>query len=202
VAISRASNSSIQGGLPKFNDIWDGTTATSAFDSLGSVVLSANTSSITFSNIPQTYTHLQIRFSATGGSAADAYIQLGNGTIDTGANYSSHQVRGNQSSGLAQSYSYATQNQMVLTSNIGQSAIYPNTGVCEILDYTNTNKFKTLRCITGYDLNGSSGEAIIWAGSWRQAGSGTTAKVVDTIKLTMSTSSFQTNSIFSLYGVK
>ena len=62
MAISRASNSSIQGGLPKFNDIWDGTTATSAYDSLGSVLVpSGGLATITFASIPATYTHLQIK---------------------------------------------------------------------------------------------------------------------------------------------
>jgi hypothetical protein len=191
VAISRASDSSIQDGLPKYNDIWDGTTATSAFDSLGSVLLGTATSTITFSNIPATYTHLQIRMSAAGSTAADAYIRFNN---DSTALYFCHQMRGGGT--VAQSYNYTTQNQMVITSNIGQSSTSPNVAVCDILDYGSANKNKTIRSLNGYDLNGS-GEAIVWSGAWNSPSS-----AVSRIDLIMSTGTFRTNSLFALYGIK
>lgn len=191
MAISRASDSSIQDGLPKYNDIWDGTTATSAFDSLGSVRLTSATSTITFSNIPQTYTHLQFRFLAGGSTAADAYIRFNN---DSAANYFYHQLRANGPT--PQAYAYTTQNQMSITTNIGQSSTLFNTGVCDLLDYTSTNKNKTLRSLTGYDLNGS-GEVVFLSGAWNNS-----STAISRIDLIMSTGTFRVDTQFSLYGIK
>jgi hypothetical protein len=73
-----------------------------AYDSLATVTLSAATSTITFAGIPSGYKHLQIRYSLTAAAPADTTLKF-NG--DSGANYSSHLLRGGGTA--AQAFSYA-----------------------------------------------------------------------------------------------
>lgn len=191
MAVSRLSASSLQGGLQKFDNLWDQRSAVGSMDALGAVTLTSAASTITFSSIPQTYSHLQIRLFAGGSTAADAYIRFNN---DSAANYHYHQARANGPT--PQAYAYTTQNQMAITTNIGQSSTLFNIGVCDILEYTNTNKKKVLRSLTGYDLNGS-GEVVLLSGAWNQ-----TSTAVNRIDLIMSTGTFRVYTQVALYGIK
>lgn len=198
MAISRASDSSIQDGLPKYNDIWDGTTATSAFDSLGTVVLSAAASSITFSNIPATYTHLQIRGIARNTSAGTAsdYILLKLNS-DTGSNYAFHWLYGTGSAAGAT----ASINRANLpigtcweTSALANSF---STVVCDILEYSNTNKFKTTRSLGGGETNSVSYQEVnFMSGLWRNT------SAINQIDISSSDGNLAQYSSFALYGIK
>jgi hypothetical protein len=212
VAISRASDSSIQDGLPKYNDIWDGTTATSAFDSLGVVVVgSGGLASITFSNIPQTYTHLQIRGTAQDNRATYNTSSLDmrfNG--DTAANYSDHvlQASWTAGSGAAQAFSDVS-NTAISWSNQITSTVATNVFgafIIDILDYTSTIKSKTTRSLTGADANAdASGFRPVprfASGNWRK----NTSSVYEGITSITFTSGFGSiisqYSQLALYGIK
>jgi hypothetical protein len=217
VAISRASNSSIQGGLPKFNDIWDGTTATSAFDSLGAVTPSSGTSVITFSNIPQTYTHLQVRaVVATTASETtigdDSIYMRFNG--DTGNNYSFHSLNGglgaaNSTTVIAKASTSASSLNWWYAGAAWQNAnsfagAAVSTYIIDIVDYTNTNKHKVVKTLFGFEANSTSTNSGILLGSglWFKAGSGVTSDAITTISFTAATYSFTQTTQYALYGVK
>ena len=157
----------------------------------------AGTSTITFSSIPATYTHLQIRQIARTTVATS--VQTGNGirfNSDTASNYAIHQLFGDGSS--------TTTNAIVPDSYIFYSA---NTGtsaganifgaaVIDILDYANTNKFKTVRTLAGADLNGS-GSIYFRSGLWRST------SAISTITIDCRDSGvFTEYSSFALYGIK
>ena len=104
-----------------------------------------------FTSIPQTFTHLQLRF------IGQVYVASGTGTagLYIGANGDSnmkgaHYLYGNGSSAIS---SYDSISSIAVT-NYG-IANTPGVAVIDILDYTNTNKNKTLRSLYGYDANGS-----------------------------------------------
>ena len=189
MAISRASDSSIQDGLPKYNDIWDGTTATSSFDSLGSVLLSTATSTITFSNIPQTYTHLQVRGIMRMSSNGDGPTMRFNGDTTT-SNYRIHYLQGNGTT--ATSGTIANNFYAPITMPNGANIF--GSFVIDILDYTSTNKNKTIRTLEGYDANGS-GHVTFTSGLWLATPAAITSIV-------MSGTTPQTYSNVSLYGIK
>lgn len=151
---------------------------------------SGGSGTISFTSIPSTFKHLQIRMTATGSTVADALIRFNS---DSGANYFAHQMRGGGTS--AQAYAYTSQNSMVITSNIGQSSSSFNAAVCDILDYASTSKNKTLKSLTGYDLNGN-GEIILWSGAWNNTAA------ISRIDIIMSSGTFGSNSSFALYGIK
>lgn len=142
---------------------------------------------ITFSSIPQTYTHLQLRiFEFESTTGINPKITF-NG--DTAANYSWHAIYGNGASAAT----YAGTSYGGIIMDQVQSTTLPNVSVVDILDYTNTNKYKTVKFLQGYDKNGS-GQIGLWSGSWRSTSAITS--------LTIQDPTFAQYSSFALYGVK
>ena len=75
------------------------------------------------------------------------------------------------------------------------SSSYPAVSVIDILDYANTNKYKTVRALHGSDANGS-GLIALRSGNWRST------SAITRIDLTPSSNNFKQYSHFALYGVK
>jgi hypothetical protein len=125
-----------------------------AYDSIATVTVGAGGSAgITFSSIPSTYTHLQIRAftrtnSPTNGENTKIYV---NGS-SASTNYAWHVVRGDGSSAAA-----STQSNAYIVANVGTTNVTSTFSamVIDVLDYANTNKNKTIRNLYGFDANGS-----------------------------------------------
>ena len=161
-----------------------------AYDSISSVTLSATESSITFSGIPSTYTHLQIRCMALISASDNDYRLQFNG--DTAANYSRHFIYGDGATVVASGT--ASETKILVGYN---AATYTNAtaSIIDILDYANTNKYKTVRSLAGADKNGG-GYAFLFSGNWRNTAA------VTSISLIPAAGTFNTYSSFALYGVK
>jgi hypothetical protein len=121
--------------------------------------------SITFSSIPQTFTHLQIRFSGRSDFAstvASAFLRF-NG--DSTSSYANHSLFGNGSSATS------TGSTATSVANLGDFPAASTTAnvfdscIIDVLDYTNTNKNKTIRTISGFDANGS-GQVYLASTVW------------------------------------
>lgn len=109
---------------------------------------------ITFSSIPQTFSHLQIRIIGRHSGAVSlqsAFIQLNGfgGTYPYFHTLNGDGVNATSGSGIS--------SVIPLPQLPGTSAAANMVGsiIVDILDYTNTNKNKTVRAIGGTDLNGS-----------------------------------------------
>lgn len=167
--------------------------STTSYESIATVTVGAGTTSaaITFSSIPQTYTHLQIRGMMTVTSGNNPAFQVGNGSIDTGANYSWHHLYGN-----AGAYSNGASSTTQLTFSYVPYPSYPGSFVLDIFNYANTNKFKTTRTLTGSNSNGSVSEVALWSGLWQST------SAINTIKFTPAAGSWDQYSHFALYGIK
>lgn len=187
--ITNFSTSSIRSGV-KRKRFWDQNAVANSFFSIATTTVGAgNASNIEFTNIPQTYTHLQIRGILRNTTAiANNRIQFNS---DTGANYSWHELYGDGASagsGASSGASYMYAGNHPTTSST--FAVY----VIDILDYRDTNKFKTVRTLSGYDLNGS-GVVGLRSGNWRST------SAITSIKLYPGSDSFAQYSSFALYGV-
>ena len=165
--------------------------------------LSGNGSSatITFSSIPQTYTHLQIRGTQQVHYNSSDYGNTGirvNG--DEGTNYTYHFMRayfdgstGNKQvggSGIGSlNYALCSVGFLNQTTNTVFGSIY------EILDYTSTSKRKVIRATAGGTY---SDRGILQFGSslWNNT------SAVNSITLFASNGAWSTRSIFTLYGIK
>jgi hypothetical protein len=154
---------------------------------------SGGATDITFSAIPATYTHLQIRGITRNGSVTDTTLVQING--DTASNYSYHTLRGpGAGSPTAGGYANQTFIETPFSAYSGTTASVFGGFVLDILDYANTNKYKTLRVMGGADLNGS-GQAHFNSGNWRNT------NAITSIKVYPYTGSFAQYTSLALYGV-
>jgi len=130
----------------------------------GSTVGAGGTANFEFNNIPQTFTHLQIRVfgRSTLSAALDNLSMYFNN--DTANNYATHFLSGNGSS--ASSGAFTSQARFYIPSLFpaATSAQFADT-IIDVLDYTNTNKNKTVRILTGFDANGSGAVSLV-SGLW------------------------------------
>jgi len=168
------------------------------YESIATVsVGSGGASSVTFSNIPNTYEHLQIRCIAKTDRAETDDVVTMTFNSDTGANYSWHSLRGNgivAAAGAGTSTSYISI-YYGATGNSGANDIFAGS-VTDILDYANTNKYKTTRTLNGMDLNGS-GWVYLHSGNWRSTSAITSITLDQRYG-----SNFKQYSQFALYGIK
>jgi hypothetical protein len=168
------------------------------YESIATVTLGSSQSSITFSSIPSTYQHLQIRFLAKTSRANVAdYAKLEINGDTTTSNYRSHSLNGNGSSTFSENHANAIE----LGGFPGNTnASMFGAGVIDILDYANTSKYKTLRTINGFDQNSATAGAS-WIGL--DSGLWMSTSAITSLVITSGTSSnFVQYSHFALYGIK
>jgi hypothetical protein len=173
------------------------------FYQIATNTLGSAQSSITFSSIPQDYTHLQIRFSCQ--SSDTAASGFGNNRLngyfnadETATNYNSHALVGNGAIGVTTS-EYENNAKWAGNATRNSSAGW-GTNIIDILDYTNTNKFKTTRCLTGFSNNDAVdglGSARLVSGLWRNTAAITSIKIIPETAV-----NFKQYSRFDLYGIK
>jgi hypothetical protein len=166
------------------------------FFQIATTTLGSTQSEVIFSSIPQDYTHLQIRTSARVNSG-DSLQLLAQFNGDTATNYSYHYLYANESAAF--SGNALTQSQMSVGSQPGSSsgANIFGANVCDILDYTNTNKFKTSRAISGAERQATPSYAFMPSGHWRS-----TAAITSIRLISEGGASFVQHSRFDLYGIK
>ena len=169
-----------------------------SFESIATVTVGGGgVANVEFTSIPSTYTHLQVRiFGRTNRSDQNGDFFQTTFNSDTGSNYSWHFLKGDGSSASANT---GTTQSMMESNRVPGSLITASvfgTIIIDILDYTNTNKYTTIRSLGGFDGNGS-GEIYLNSGSWRNT------NAVTSIKFTNSGSrTIQQYSHFALYGIK
>jgi hypothetical protein len=110
---------------------------------------------------------------------------------DTGANYVWHQLQGNGATAAAG----ANTSQTLIAAGMVGGTANPGSGIVDILDYTNTNKYKTTRTLAGIDQNGS-GVMMFWSGLWQNT------NAITQIDFTSASGNFNQNTSFALYGIK
>jgi hypothetical protein len=169
--------------------------ATNTYVALDKQTLVSNTPSVTFTNISQVYTDLVLIVN-TGMATADVsslHIRVGNGSVDTGTNYSSTDLLGDGTSATSGRTSNAS-----FIRILGRGTTLPNTltnnSLISIMNYANTTTYKTL-LVRG---NVPSKNVQATTGLW----SSTSAINTITISDYESGTNLLAGSTFSLYGVQ
>ena len=177
-----------------------------SYESIMTVPVSSSTASVSFTSIPSTYKHLQIRAitkvvsAGTGGAAL--FMRFNS---DSGNNYAIHQLYGNGSSAAAAadssvSYAFVGNNGGYQSLTTGDGASMFSAHVIDILDYANTSKYKTVRALHGRENNSTTGRIMLESGLWQNT------SAVSDIAFTMRDGSGASNiaqySHFALYGIK
>jgi hypothetical protein len=164
------------------------------YESIATVTVgSGGASSVSFTSIPSTYQHLQVRILTRSTFSANEwpiFVQLNSSS----SGYAYHNLQGDGSSATATAASSQSLMQLGDTSAANGTASSFGMFVLDLLDYTNTNKNKTGRTLYGYDLNGS-GRVGLRSGLWENTSAVTS--------LSFGTGGdFAQYSSFALYGIK
>jgi hypothetical protein len=172
------------------NATWNPWEPQGAYDALATVTVpSGGVASVTFAAIPSTYKHLQIRgFAQSGGSGF--MTMRANG--DSANNYDAHEVYGNGSS--AGAAAFVTRSSLVI--DFVPSVTNFGAFILDILDYTSTSKNKTIRCLCGFDANGSGNLGLV-SGLWRNS-----STAISSLELFPQSGVIAQHSQFTLYGIR
>jgi hypothetical protein len=175
-----------------------------SYESIATTTLTTATSTITFSSIPSTYSHLQIRMMGKGtATALEQYNPRIRFNSDTGSNYTLHFVRAYGTTVDKGASTSATGTWGGVSSFPSSNASYANmfgTSIVDILDYANTSKYKSLKTLNGFEANGvgngtnEAGQAGFSSGLWMST------SAVNSITI-YSDTDFAQYSSFALYGV-
>lgn len=171
-----------------------------AFDSIATASGTGSSGVITFSSIPSTYKHLQLRILArtnevaTGGALM--LLQF-NGVSTT--SYAQHEIRGANGGSLTAAR-YANQSQIETAWYVRDSELTNDygVGIIDILDYASTAKYKTVRVYSGYEANTGGSRMTLSSGLFMS----TSAISSLTLNGSAGSNSFLTGSKFALYGIK
>ena len=183
-----------------------GTFVSGSYDSIATETLASNTVSITFSGIPSTYKHLQIRGllreSWAGGATGQvsSNIRL-NG--DTGSNYTQNYLR-QSTSALQSAYDGSSLTRINYTGfPSGTSGLDGMYGalIIDIHNYNDINKWRTVRIFNGSAI-GTAGEysssmVDLTVGAWKN-----TADAVNSVTIFSGITSLFAGSTIALYGIE
>ena len=168
--------------------------STSSYESIASATGTGSSGTITFSSIPATYKHLQVRWmgQVDGGTNGvyNTYIQFNS---DSGNNYARHTLDGDGASATATGADTVTAPQVGLATRNSDTAL--GVSIIDIHDYASTTKYKTLRVFNGADRNGA-GSVQLQSGLWMST------SAISSISIINFNGNFKTNSAFALYGIK
>jgi len=164
----------------------------SSFESIATATGTGSSGTITFSSIPSTYSHLQIRYISRTSAAGESVLMQVNS--DTGSNYTRHRLVGNGSAASASAFVSAT-SFYVGDATGGTDTTYFDSNIIDIIDYASTTKNKTERHFQGLDKNGS-GSVSLASGVWMNT------SAITSVSIFVTAGNFTTDSRFALYGIK
>lgn len=182
---------------------WTGISAAAGYPQLGdfesiatATVGSGGATSVTFNSIPLTYTHLEIRSIAKDTAQASGSFNLrANLNGYTGSDQSLHRLFGQGSSASVDAYTGQTS---VIIGNVaanGYTGVFGG-GICQILDYASVNKYKTIRTLSGADVNGTGGYIFLTSNLWQKA------SAITSITIFTDATALAQHSHFALYGIR
>ena len=158
------------------------------YDPIASQTITSDQSYVTFSSIPTTYTDLIIVKTGLQNTTANLGLRVGNGSADTGTNYSGTQMYGSGTSAASDRFSTDTRWYM----NYSGPASTGVTSIATILNYSNTTTYKTM-LVRNTDA-GVYASAYVFL--WRSTAA------INYLEFSLVTSGIKAGSTFALYGVK
>jgi hypothetical protein len=173
----------------------------SAYFPIATSMLATASASVSFTSIPATYTHLQIRgwvkTSATGNDRSAVHVRFNS---DSGSNYNYGTLYG---TGAAIASDQAISQSITRFASVAAPTSHSTYNsmfgmfVADILDYANTNKYKTIIGVGGYDSNSNTySNVALQSGGWLSTAA------ITSMAITPDSGSWTAGSQFTLYGVK
>lgn len=171
------------------------------YESIATVTVgSGGAATVTFSSIPATYKHLQIRYIARTSAAyqfdfTNAFFN--NST--TAGTYVTHMLDGTGAAAQGESFGSAGgfYGAGLAAGNTNGSNVF-GVGIMDILDYTDTNKNTTIRTLSGFNNNDTNNgrQIALSSGVWLNT------SAVNRIDFNGNGNNLLQYSSFALYGIK
>jgi hypothetical protein len=201
MAITSIKTGSSFTNLQKYDSFLAGNTAfnPSSYESIASVNAVGGETSVTFSSIPSTYKHLQVRCLSkdsyvSGTAEVTTAIMAINGD-NTGANYKYHYLQGDGTAASAAASGTAVT--QIWAGSYGATSAYA-ASIIDIHDYASTTKNKTIRSVAGGELNvvNTNSKSFLFSGLWINTAA------ITSLRFDALVSGFAAGSTFALYGIK
>lgn len=172
-----------------------------AFDSIATATGTGSSGTITFSSIPSTYQHLQLRIiSRVDIAGSSIYGNLVTFNSDTGNNYTHHRLAGSGTAASAAGFATGSYAGVLINGSPGDSLLAAtySVDILDIHDYANTSKYKTVRSIGGYEFNNTiAGNINLRSSLW------VNTSAISSITITnLNAGNYIAGSTFALYGIK
>jgi hypothetical protein len=175
----------------------------SSYESIATLTAAGGETSLTFSSIPATYQHLQIRgigrLSGTTEGYGYSYIKFNNGSQATHGLFV-HGTTVTLDKGTSSSY-YQIPNAM--TPSNAPTGTY-GALIIDIHDYASTTKLKTVRGFSGYNTNGAALTYYHGVGLSSALATGLGTSALTSVQITSGPfgETFVAGSTYALYGIK
>jgi hypothetical protein len=154
------------------------------YEKIATTTLGSATNTVTFTSIASTYTDIRLIYAGNNSVNSTAYLQVGNGSVDTGNNYSFTYLYG--SGAAASSGRSSNSNSIFLTDlRTGGSMVDIN-----IFSYAGST-YKTILA-TGGDADVDVNSSV---GLWRNT------SAINYVSIFTTTGNFTVGSMFTLYGI-
>ena len=157
------------------------------YTSIATTTLGSTVGSYTFTSIPSTYTDLVLVTNLATDSAVEFRLRVGNGSIDTGSNYSMTYLIGTGSSAISSRESNATWAYSGYTSSTALNKMH----IFNFQNYSNTTTNKTW--LMRYSAADTAATTVV--GLWRST------SAINQIQLLANGSNLTAGSTLTLYGV-
>ena len=161
---------------------------TTTYEMITTTTLGSATGTVNFTSISGAYTDLILVFNGSEAGGSTPELRVGNGSIDTGANYSWTYMGGNGSSAVAGSTGNADSINPAFspTTNSRYIVIY------QFMNYSNTTTNKTILI----RANDTTGRTVAEIGLWRNNAA------INQIRIYDPYNNINSGSTFTLYGIK
>lgn len=165
-----------------------------SFESIATFLPNSTTGTYTFSSIPSTYKHLELRISALGSASSSLRLRF-NGDTNT-ANYFSHGMVSPGTSYIG--FNNSGVSYMDINSSQGLRTNTPFVYIVKILDYTSTSKNKTIESFSGINTNSTQGNTEVGI----RSGLYVSLSALSSITVFASSGNLNTGTSIALYGIK
>lgn len=160
------------------------------YEPIATTTLGSATNSITFSSISQSYTDLVLVCNGLANTASSFDIQVGNGSVDTGANYSILLLAGDgtSASGYRESNTTACQQMGIVYTT-------PMNSIIHFINYSNASG-STYKTLVSRNNNTGFRGAASTIGLWRSTAA------ISAIKIGTGGANMSIGFTATLYGIK
>jgi len=168
--------------------------STSSYESIATLSGTGASTTISFTSIPSTFSHLQLRVLGRSDSAAAAgTITVYTNNDTTAGNYNRHRLSTDGTT-ITANGTASTSTQLGRVTAATAAANIMGITILDILDYASTTKYKTFRSFSGHDQNGS-GDLWLTSGLWMNS------SAINRVDLVIG-GNWTTATTIALYGIK